>query len=361
MNVTATPFRPPPFSLSQDPLLAAGLTQQPSSPPPLLSGPPSSLSGLGGGSPNGGLMGMSGTSMNAATGAGMMGMGAYTSTSNGGGGGGLGLPPMMSLNGGGGGGQHQQQNGGGGGQQQGGPVKYKTELCRNWEATGHCGYRGCTYAHGYEDLRNGISGGPHGMMMGGGGGPGPLGMGTPQQHTYSYTNNVVNPGAMGGGHGANSGRSSALGTPVAGTYRMGAGGALVGPGGLGGIGNNSPIPAAPAPIQAAMPQPISCAGAPPCGATEQLLDLITMEIRLEKDKLYTYQSTNRQLEQQLKREQLLRQRNVNNATVVEGVIAMVEEAIRKRHAVLMDLKHALGEDAMEAAVDAMLDGDDESF
>ena len=31
--------------------------------------------------------------------------------------------------------------------------KYKTELCRNWENTGCCTYRGCTFAHGHEELR----------------------------------------------------------------------------------------------------------------------------------------------------------------------------------------------------------------
>ena len=33
------------------------------------------------------------------------------------------------------------------------PTKYKTAMCRNWEHTGACGFRGCTFAHGREELR----------------------------------------------------------------------------------------------------------------------------------------------------------------------------------------------------------------
>eukprot|EP00758_Cryptobia_borreli_P001146 Tbor_TRINITY_DN1978_c0_g2::TRINITY_DN1978_c0_g2_i2::g.3459::m.3459 len=33
------------------------------------------------------------------------------------------------------------------------PSKFKTTICRNWEQTGMCGFRGCTFAHGVDDLR----------------------------------------------------------------------------------------------------------------------------------------------------------------------------------------------------------------
>mmetsp|Transcript_34141 Transcript_34141/g.53384 ORF Transcript_34141/g.53384 Transcript_34141/m.53384 type:complete len:262 (-) Transcript_34141:239-1024(-) len=33
------------------------------------------------------------------------------------------------------------------------PAKYKTSICRNWETTGVCTFRGCTFAHGKEELR----------------------------------------------------------------------------------------------------------------------------------------------------------------------------------------------------------------
>lgn len=33
------------------------------------------------------------------------------------------------------------------------PTKYKTTICRNWEQTGTCNFRGCTFAHGVEELR----------------------------------------------------------------------------------------------------------------------------------------------------------------------------------------------------------------
>ncbi|TPP43174.1 Zinc finger C-x8-C-x5-C-x3-H type (and similar) family protein [Leishmania donovani] len=33
------------------------------------------------------------------------------------------------------------------------PTKYKTTICRNWEQTGTCTFRGCTFAHGVEELR----------------------------------------------------------------------------------------------------------------------------------------------------------------------------------------------------------------
>lgn len=33
------------------------------------------------------------------------------------------------------------------------PTKYKTTICRNWEQTGNCSFRGCTFAHGVDDLR----------------------------------------------------------------------------------------------------------------------------------------------------------------------------------------------------------------
>ncbi|KNH07942.1 zinc finger-domain protein [Perkinsela sp. CCAP 1560/4] len=32
-------------------------------------------------------------------------------------------------------------------------TKYKTAICRNWETTGTCSFRGCTFAHGREELR----------------------------------------------------------------------------------------------------------------------------------------------------------------------------------------------------------------
>ncbi|CAD2217905.1 zinc finger-domain protein [Angomonas deanei] len=33
------------------------------------------------------------------------------------------------------------------------PTKYKTSICRNWEQTGTCMFRSCTFAHGAEELR----------------------------------------------------------------------------------------------------------------------------------------------------------------------------------------------------------------
>jgi len=33
------------------------------------------------------------------------------------------------------------------------PSKYKTTICRNWEQMGSCSFRGCTFAHGVDDLR----------------------------------------------------------------------------------------------------------------------------------------------------------------------------------------------------------------
>jgi hypothetical protein len=33
------------------------------------------------------------------------------------------------------------------------PSKYKTTICRNWEQTGACSFRGCTFAHGADELR----------------------------------------------------------------------------------------------------------------------------------------------------------------------------------------------------------------
>lgn len=33
------------------------------------------------------------------------------------------------------------------------PAKFKTTICRNWEQTGMCSFRGCTFAHGVDDLR----------------------------------------------------------------------------------------------------------------------------------------------------------------------------------------------------------------
>ena len=33
------------------------------------------------------------------------------------------------------------------------PTKFKTTICRNWEQTGTCTFRGCTFAHGVDDLR----------------------------------------------------------------------------------------------------------------------------------------------------------------------------------------------------------------
>jgi hypothetical protein len=40
------------------------------------------------------------------------------------------------------------------------PVKFKTDLCRNWEQTGTCNFKGCTFAHGHEELRPVLR--PHG-------------------------------------------------------------------------------------------------------------------------------------------------------------------------------------------------------
>jgi hypothetical protein len=31
--------------------------------------------------------------------------------------------------------------------------RYKSELCRNFQASGHCAYSGCVFAHGVEELR----------------------------------------------------------------------------------------------------------------------------------------------------------------------------------------------------------------
>jgi hypothetical protein len=47
-------------------------------------------------------------------------------------------------------GGQQQNNAGRGGTD---PTKYKTTICRNWEQTGGCQFRGCTFAHGVDDLR----------------------------------------------------------------------------------------------------------------------------------------------------------------------------------------------------------------
>lgn len=33
------------------------------------------------------------------------------------------------------------------------PSKYKTTICRNWSSRGACTFRGCTFAHGIDDLR----------------------------------------------------------------------------------------------------------------------------------------------------------------------------------------------------------------
>lgn len=33
------------------------------------------------------------------------------------------------------------------------PAKYKTTICRNWSSRGTCTFRGCTFAHGIEELR----------------------------------------------------------------------------------------------------------------------------------------------------------------------------------------------------------------
>ena len=33
------------------------------------------------------------------------------------------------------------------------PTKYKTTMCRNWEQNGSCSFRGCTFAHGVDELR----------------------------------------------------------------------------------------------------------------------------------------------------------------------------------------------------------------
>eukprot|EP00744_Colponema_vietnamica_P019174 GILI01027118.1.p1 GENE.GILI01027118.1~~GILI01027118.1.p1 ORF type:complete len:333 (-),score=72.13 GILI01027118.1:189-1187(-) len=312
MNVTAAPFRPPPFSLSQDPMLAAARITSPN--------------------PNGGAQSgsvgrtNSNNHMNASsTGLGSSALGASGNNYGGPNSGTSPYTPLLL-------GPNAGPNG---------PQKYKTELCRNWEATGQCAYRGCTYAHGFDDMRGG---------GGGGGGPGSMGMlpqpqsmnSSPQQHTYAFSTNVVNAASALAG---TSTLSSAMGTPVAGTYRMGGAPAPMGVG-----GGTSPIPATPTPIQ-----PINTNS--PAAHTEHLIELIVLEMRSERDKLLTQQSNNRSLEQQLKREQMVRQRNVNNSSVVEDLIRKVDEAIRKRHAALTDIKRALGEDAMEAVVDAMLDGD----
>jgi hypothetical protein len=33
------------------------------------------------------------------------------------------------------------------------PARYKTTICRNWESTGSCTFKGCTFAHGNDELR----------------------------------------------------------------------------------------------------------------------------------------------------------------------------------------------------------------
>lgn len=310
MNVTAAPFRPPPFSLSQDPLLAATRLSNPNG---SLTGAPGSVVRTNSNNhlnASGAALGSSGVSASPNGYANTSGTSPYTPL--------LG-PSVPNTN-------------------NPGQPKYKTELCRNWEATGQCAYKGCTYAHGFDDMRGGNGGaGSLGML------PQPPSMNTPQQHTYTFGSNVVNAGAALAGASA---MSSAMGTPVGGTYRIGGGGA---PAPMG-VGTTSPVPATPAPIQ-----PINTSS--PAAHTEHLIELIVLEMRSERDKLLIQQVSNRALEQSLKREQMVRQRNVNNATVVEEIISKVDDAIRRRHAALTDIKRALGEDAMEAVVDAMLDGD----
>ena len=41
------------------------------------------------------------------------------------------------------------------------PTKFKTDLCRNYEQTGQCTFKGCTFAHGADELRQPPKGGLH--------------------------------------------------------------------------------------------------------------------------------------------------------------------------------------------------------
>lgn len=77
---------------------------------------------------------------------------------------------MHALHNGGGGYHlaHNHHHGGGGGVMMtekravrpADPTKYKTEMCRNWEMSGTCSYRQCTFAHGADELRKPMAAAP---------------------------------------------------------------------------------------------------------------------------------------------------------------------------------------------------------
>ena len=197
--------------------------------------------------------------------------------------------------------------------------KFKTEMCRNWELMGQCTYRGCTYAHGPDDLRQA----PMAYDGYGRGIPNPPAGG--QQGRYP---NQQAPMYQGG----DSNQGSTHTTPVGGARQS--------------------------TLSRSAPQPISASA--PTVASEQIIDMILVEVRHERDDLLQQVNASKQLEADLRREQRRRQAVVRTQRALEGVLQMLKQEINERTRLLNEVLRAKGEYDFEAVLDDVMDSEEEA-
>lgn len=167
------------------------------------------------------------------------------------------------------------------------PTKYKTTICRNWEQTGMCTFRGCTFAHGVEELRA-----PTRMDAGS----------TPHLHSQ-YVSPGNTPPLMGTSSAAavNHFVSSAVAAAAA-----------------GGNGNGG--------AQAAGPPKL-----------EGLLELLHGEVLRERELVAVHMEANRTLESILRREQALHTETRARLDETRGEYAALVELVAQQNAVLQTL------------------------
>lgn len=189
--------------------------------------------------------------------------------------------------------------------------KFKTEMCRNWELMGQCTYRGCTYAHGPEDLRQPISYDAFGRIA-----PSTVNR-YPGQQAPMYQGD---------------GQSSNNNTP------------------MGGARQSS--------LSRTAPQPISASA--PAVASEQIIDMILVEVRHERDDLLQQVNASKQLEADLRREQRRRQAVVRTQRALEGVLLTLKQEINERTRCLNEILKAKGDYDFEAVLDDVMDSEEEA-
>lgn len=162
------------------------------------------------------------------------------------------------------------------------PTKYKTTICRNWEQAGTCVFRGCTFAHGVDDLRP------------------PM-----RSNTSPVLTHQPSPGA----------------TPP--LY----------PQGFGGSSSHHNM---------ALPPSSSASGSATLPRAEQLMELLLAEIHRERDLVSVHTEANKTLESMLRKEQ---QQHAETAARAEGLANQAIELTRQvseRNAEILRLLEVCG-------------------